>query len=112
MAYNETLACRHEMKLQLAVIIDKDMRAEDRIYKLVELVRQQDRCLRQMRYANQALQGDLRVAEQRLETNVDHNPQSPGTTLPRSPFSETYKSASEVLSPLQRVPSSPGALTL
>lgn len=112
MAYNETLACRHEMKLQLAVIIDKDMRAEDRIDKLVELVRQQDRCLTQMRYANQALQGDLRVAEQRLETNVDHNPQSPGTTLPRSPFSESYKSASEVLSPLQRVPSSPGALTL
>lgn len=87
MSFNESLVMRQEMKLQLAAIIDKDLRAEDRIDKLIELVRQQDRCLSQLRYANMALQGDLKA-----ETNLRHN-----------------QNSHEVLKPLQHAWSS-GAL--
>lgn len=59
MSFNETLTARHEMKLQMAAIIDKDFRQEDRIDRLTDLVRQQDHSLYELKSANQKLQGEL-----------------------------------------------------
>eukprot|EP00746_Dinoflagellata_sp_MGD_P000009 gnl/MRDRNA2_/MRDRNA2_100020_c0_seq1.p1 gnl/MRDRNA2_/MRDRNA2_100020_c0~~gnl/MRDRNA2_/MRDRNA2_100020_c0_seq1.p1 ORF type:complete len:694 (-),score=154.63 gnl/MRDRNA2_/MRDRNA2_100020_c0_seq1:173-2254(-) len=96
MSFDEALSCRHEMRLQLAAIIDKDLRQEDRIEKLTDLVRVQDRSLTELKSANDELQGELDA-----ELSVRRN-QSSQDAHRIEKLSDLMKQKDRVLSELKR----------